>query len=86
MGEDIFSFCERIYNTPSVKYWLYAPGENANMWPTFYNNHVMGLGWDIGDLQQYKTTSEIKEAIKKRIIKRTIQLMTQKQIGNSAMK
>ena len=35
------------------------------MWPTFYNNHVMGLGWDIGDLQQYKTTSEIKEAIKK---------------------
>lgn len=65
MGEDIFSFCERIYNTPSVKYWLYAPGENANMWPTFYNNHVMGLGWDIGDLQQYKTTSEIKEAIKK---------------------
>ena len=41
MGEDVFSFCERIYNTPSVKYWLYAPGENANMWSTFYNNHVM---------------------------------------------
>ncbi len=65
VGEDVFSFCERIYNTPSIKYWLYAPGENANMWPTFYNNHVMGLGWDIGDLKQYKTASEIKEAIKK---------------------
>lgn len=65
VGEDVFSFCERIYNTPSIKYWLYAPGENANMWPTFYNNHVMGLGWDIGDLKQYKTASEIKEVIKK---------------------
>lgn len=44
----------------SKKYWLYAPGENANKWDEFYEAGIMGLGWDqLGDLNNYTT----KEAI-----------------------
>ncbi len=32
--------------SPNKKYWLYAPGENANMWEEFYEQGVMGLGWE----------------------------------------
>ena len=37
-----------------VKYWLYAPGANADMWEEFYSLGIMGLGWDeLGNLEQY---------------------------------
>lgn len=40
--------------------WLYAPGEGAKYWDEFYNQGIMGLGWDeLGDLNQYKTKEEI---------------------------
>jgi hypothetical protein len=49
---------------PQIKYWLYAPGENASMWDVFYANGIMGLGWDeLGDLNQYKNREEIKAAL-----------------------
>ncbi len=48
------------------QYWLFAPGENANMWDEFYNEGIMALGWDeIGDLSQYKNRNEIKKALVK---------------------
>lgn len=44
----------------SVRYWLYAPGENAEMWDEFYNTGIIGLGWDkLGDLSQYHTKGDI---------------------------
>lgn len=47
------------------KYWLYAPGENANMWEDFHKNGIMGLGWDeLGDLTQYSTKEEIATRLK----------------------
>ncbi len=46
------------------KYWLYAPGENAKMWEEFYNQSIMGLGWDkLGDLKKYKSKEEIVLAL-----------------------
>ena len=43
------------------KYWVYAPGENAEMWEEFYTTGVMGLGWlELGDLNKYKTKKEIE--------------------------
>lgn len=46
------------------KYWLYAPGENASKWDEFYENGIMGLGWDeIGDLNKLGD----KEALTKTI-------------------
>ena len=52
-------------NRKSIKqYWLYAPGENAYLWDKFYEEGIMGLGWDeIGDLSQYASRDEIKKAL-----------------------
>lgn len=48
----------------SINYWLYAPGDDAKMWDEFYQNNLMGLGWDyLGDLNQYQTRVEIEKAI-----------------------
>ncbi len=42
------------------KYWLYAPGENAEMWDEFYELGIMGLGWDkLGDLNNYSTKADL---------------------------
>lgn len=47
------------------KIWLYAPGEGANSWDEFYNNCVMGFGWDdIGDYSKLGDRNEIEEIIK----------------------
>ncbi len=57
-------FAADILGKSQIKYWLYAPGENANMWDEFYEKGIMGLGWDeIGDLTQYKSRDEIKTAL-----------------------
>lgn len=46
------------------KYWIYSPGENASLWDEFYDQGIMALGWDeIGDLSQYTSKSDIKEAL-----------------------
>ena len=48
------------------KYWIYAPGENAIYWDEFYEEGLMGIGWDkIGDLNQYGDRNDIKKALKK---------------------
>jgi 5-methylcytosine-specific restriction protein B len=48
----------------SVNYWLYAPGENAHKWDEFYEEGIMGLGWDeLGDLDDYANKSEIKKKL-----------------------
>lgn len=48
----------------SQKYWLYSPGEKAFLWDEFYDNRIMGLGWDdIGDIAQYQSRDEIKDAL-----------------------
>ncbi|MFT6336461.1 MAG: hypothetical protein ACJATI_003220 [Halioglobus sp.] len=52
---------ESIVNTNrEASYWLYAPGQNANMWDSFYSDGIIALGWDqLGDLTKYKGKSEI---------------------------
>ena len=52
---------EEEKNTDSkIKYWLYSPGENAELWDEFYSNGIMGLGWDeLGDLNDYKSKKEL---------------------------
>ena len=52
---------EKFSKMNTKKYWLYAPGENAIKWEEFYNQGIMGLGWDnLGDLDDYKSKNEIK--------------------------
>ena len=48
------------------KYWLFAPGTNANKWEEFFGQGIMGLGWDsLGDLKNYKTKEEIVVKLQK---------------------
>ncbi|HSD07639.1 EVE domain-containing protein [Flavobacterium sp.] len=63
-----FSATEEEYETllelakkhNSKKYWLYAPGENAELWDEFFDKGIMGLGWnDLGDLNNYSSKEEI---------------------------
>ena len=52
----------------SVRYWLYAPGHGASEWQKFYKKGIMAIGWDeIGDLTQYASKDEIKQALKTKI-------------------
>ncbi|MBK8516205.1 MAG: EVE domain-containing protein [Saprospiraceae bacterium] len=62
--EEYDTFLSLSQDHQGVRYWLYSPGENAAKWKDFYNEGIMGLGWDkIGDLKQYKNRSEIRNAL-----------------------
>ena len=42
------------------KYWLYSPGNNAEMWKEFYSGGVVRLGQhNLGNIKDYKNKSEI---------------------------
>lgn len=48
-----------------VHYWLYAPGDNACMWDTFYDEGIMGIGWsEIGNLNTFSSKEAMKKAMK----------------------
>ena len=48
----------------SPKFWIYAPGEQAKMWPELYEENEMAIAWDeIGDLLKYNSKSEIENAL-----------------------
>ncbi len=60
---------KRIANKPVdhssyKRYWLFAPGRDANMWDEFYNSGIMGLGWEgLGNLNQYTSKDEIEKKL-----------------------
>jgi 5-methylcytosine-specific restriction protein B len=46
------------------RYWLIAPGEEANAWDEFYEKGIVGINWDrLGDLKRYSSKEEIKSAL-----------------------
>lgn len=46
------------------KFWIYAPGEQAKMWPELYEENEMAIAWDeIGDLSKYNSKAEIENAL-----------------------
>ena len=48
-----------------VRYWVYAPGEQAWAWQECLDEGVMLLGWDyLGDLAQYKDREEIAKKLR----------------------
>jgi len=45
-------------------YWLCAAGRQAKVWNEFYNDSIIGIGWEnLGDLSAYNSREEIKEAL-----------------------
>lgn len=66
--QDYFDFTAELWKKTTlanaIKYWLYAPGENASKWEEFYSEGIMGLGWDqLGDLDQYTSKKDIKKKL-----------------------
>lgn len=75
-------FCDyketSIDSDGEIKYWLYAPGENADKWEEFYDKDIIALGWDfLGDLNKYET----KDSLEKKL---QIQANTKKSKKNDA--
>ncbi len=53
--------CNAFNQKNTIRYWLYAPGDNATYWDEFYNLGIMAIGWDeIGDLSEYGKKTDIK--------------------------
>ena len=51
-----------------VHYWIYSPGDSAKLWDECYVTGTMALGWsEIGDLRQYHSKDEMKQAMKQQI-------------------
>ena len=49
----------------TIRYWIYSPGENANMWDEFYSKGIMAIGWgEIGSLALFNNKNEMKQKMK----------------------
>lgn len=58
--EEYLTILEMAEPMNEKKYWLFAPGENAEMWDEFYEKKIMALGWDaLGNLSNYKSKEEL---------------------------
>jgi hypothetical protein len=59
-----------IYDSPSdppqgIRYWIYAPGENARKWEEFFKEGIMGLGWDeMGDFRGFASKASIQQKLR----------------------
>lgn len=50
------------------RFWIYSPGNGAEIWNECYEKGFMAIGWDeIGDLTAYSTKDEMKQAMKEEI-------------------
>jgi 5-methylcytosine-specific restriction enzyme B len=46
------------------RFWAIGAGEGARLWPEFEKENIIAIGWDsLGDLTEYKSKDEIREAI-----------------------
>jgi 5-methylcytosine-specific restriction protein B len=56
-----------LHETPlatSRRYWLFAPGEDAEAWEELHQAGIMAIGWDgLGDLRAYKTRQDIQQKL-----------------------
>ena len=48
----------------SLHYWIYSPGNKAYKWEDYYKEGVMGIRWDIGDLNKFPTKESMKKQMK----------------------
>lgn len=49
-----------------INYWLFSPGNGAEMWDEFYENGIMAINYEskLGDLKNYSNKDEIGEKLK----------------------
>ncbi len=52
-------------DSSTIAYWIYAPGEQAVYWDEYYQDGIMGLGWNkIGDLRKYRKQQDLVAPLK----------------------
>lgn len=67
---DFGFFISRFFSLQTEKidtrYWIYAPGENANMWEECQQQGLMCIGWDkLGSIEQYPNRDTVQKKIQK---------------------
>ena len=56
---------EKNSDRENISYWMYAPGEQAAFWDEYYQDGIMGLGWNkIGNLMDYKKQDDLIAPLK----------------------
>ena len=56
---------EEKNDSSTIAYWIYAPGEQAVFWDEYYQDGIMGLGWNkIGDLREYRKQQDLVAPLK----------------------
>lgn len=69
-NEDLEKSDNVLGDAPQNKthYWMYAAGQGSSMWDEYYKNGIMAIGWsEIGDLTQYDSKEEMKDAMRAHI-------------------
>lgn len=62
--EEIIKIREKV-EPSNRKYWVYAPGRNAEKWDSFYSKGIMAIGWDLlGDLNNFEGREQIQKELK----------------------
>ena len=52
-----------ISKSEKTKYWIIGAGEGAYLWDEFYKDKIVAIGWDTGDLRNYKSKKEIRQKL-----------------------
>jgi len=60
VGKTVENIESNLVSSSDIKYWMYAPGENASMWPLCQEKKLICIGWSaMGDLSQYNSIEEV---------------------------
>ena len=76
IAQDYVLFATRVLSVPkgdedivpltkNSKYWILAPGQNANKWDEFVEHSIAAIGWDnLEDLNMYNSKDEIADELR----------------------
>lgn len=67
LGRDRAAVCKEKMsaNIADVHYWIYSPGNGAEMWEKFCQDHVMAIAREyMGDLGRYASKKEMQQYIR----------------------
>jgi predicted Mrr-cat superfamily restriction endonuclease len=49
----------------SANYWLLSAGKDGELWPAFWNENRVAIGWStLGDLSRFSDREELKQAVR----------------------
>jgi hypothetical protein len=65
LGRVTQEYKDQLDEVCEPQYWTISPGKGADMWEEFYEEGIIGIGWDkLGDFSKYKEKQDFKKALK----------------------